>query len=186
MGWAGDAARLDLGESRLVKRVAEIIDRFQDHLGRSLAWLTATMVAATVIVVLLRYGFGIGAIALQESVIYMNSLVFLAGIAWTLKEDGHVRVDIFYSRFPPRTRNLVDLVGHLALLLPVCAVIFVWCFDWVLASWRIREGSPEVGGIPAVFLLKTLILVLPSLLALQLVSESIKLVLSLRDGDDSG
>lgn len=168
-----------------MKHIADLIDGFQDRLGRSLAWLTAAMVAVTLIVVVLRYGFGIGAIALQESVIYMNSLVFLAGIAWTLKENGHVRVDIFYSRFSMRTRNLVDLFGHLLLLLPVCIVIFIWCYDWVLASWRIREGSPEVGGIPAVFLLKTLLLVLPSLLIVQIVSESIKLVLALRTGGDS-
>ena len=142
------------------------------------------MVGATVLVVVLRYGFGIGAIALQESVIYMNSLVFLAGIAWTLKENGHVRVDIFYSRFSMRTRSLVDLLGHLVLLLPVCVVMFIWCFDWVAASWRIFEKSPEVGGIPAVFLLKTLILVLPSLLIAQVVSESIKRVLALRGSDD--
>lgn len=167
-----------------MKRIAQLIDSFQDRIGRSLAWLTAAMVAVTVTVVVLRYGFGIGAIALQESVIYMNSLVFLAGIPWTLKENGHVRVDIFYSRFSMRTRNLVDLVGHLLLLLPVCIVIFIWCYDWVLASWRIGEGSPEVGGIPAVFLLKTLLLVLPSLLIVQIVSESIKIVLALRGGDE--
>ena len=167
-----------------MKRIAEAIDLFQDRLGQSLSWLTAAMVAATVIVVVLRYGFGIGAIALQESVIYMNSLVFLAGIAWTFKEDRHVRVDIFYSRMSTRSKNLIDLAGHLALLLPMCVVIFVWSFDWMLASWRIRESSPEVGGIPAIYLLKTLILVMPSLLVLQIISESIKLVMALRNSDE--
>ncbi len=166
-----------------MKRIAEAIDLFQDRLGQSLSWLTAAMVAATLIVVVLRYGFGIGAIALQESVIYMNSLVFLAGIAWTLKEDRHVRVDIFYSRMSTRSKNLIDLAGHLMLLLPMCVVVFVWSFDWMLASWRIRESSPEVGGIPAIYLLKTLILVMPSLLVLQIISESIKLVMALRHRD---
>lgn len=141
------------------------------------------MVAATVAIVLLRYGFGIGAIALQESVIYMNSLVFLAGAAWTFKENRHVRVDILYSKLSRRSQIKIDLAGHLCLLLPMCLVVFVWSFDWVLASWRIREGSPEVGGIPAVFLLKTVILVMPSLLVLQIFSECIKLFGALRGED---
>lgn len=166
-----------------MKRIAQAIDLVQDRLGQSLSWLTAAMVAATVVVVVLRYGFGIGAIALQESVIYMNSLVFLAGAAWTFKENRHVRVDILYSKMSRRTQIKIDLVGHLVLLLPMCILVFVWSFDWVVASWRIREGSPEVGGIPAVFLLKTIILVMPTLLALQILSECIKLFAALRGGD---
>ncbi|MCY4324192.1 MAG: TRAP transporter small permease subunit [Gammaproteobacteria bacterium] len=166
-----------------MRRIAEAIDYFQDALGRSLSWLTAAMVAATVVVVTLRYGFGIGAIALQESVIYMNALVFLAGAAWTLKENRHVRVDIVYSKLSPRRQQLVNLIGHLALLAPMCVAVLVWSFDWVLASWRIREGSPEVGGIPAVFLLKTMILLMPILLLAQIVSECIKIGLALRSDD---
>ena len=166
-----------------MRRVAQLIDLLQDRVGQSLSWLTAAMVAATVVVVVLRYGFGIGAIALQESVIYMNSLVFLAGAAWTLKENRHVRVDILYSKLSRRAQIKIDLFGHLLLLLPMCILVFVWSFDWVVASWRIRESSPEVGGIPAVFLLKTIILVMPTLLALQILSECIKLFGALKGED---
>ncbi len=165
-------------------RLSEAIDRFQDRVGHGLAWLTAAMVAATVIVVVLRYGFGTGAIALQESVIYMNSLVFLAGAAWTFKENRHVRVDIFFSQMPRRMQIGIDFCGHLLLLLPMCVVVFVRSFDWVVASWRIGEASPEVGGIPAVYLLKTTILLMPSLLILQILAECIKLGLALRGGRD--
>ena len=163
--------------------IAKAIDRASDVLGKSLSWLTAAMVLATVVVVVLRYGFGIGAIALQESVIYMNALVFLGGAAWTLKENRHVRVDIVYSKLSPRRQQLVNLFGHLALLAPMCVVILVWSFDWALASWRIREGSPEVGGIPAIYLLKTMILLMPVLLLLQVASECIKIARALRSHD---
>lgn len=168
-----------------MRRLAQWIDLFQDGLGHSLSWLTAAMVAATVVVVALRYGAGIGAIALQESVIYMNSLVFLAGAAWTFKENRHVRVDILYSRLSRRAQVKIDLAGHLLFLLPMCIVVSVWSFDWVVASWRIREGSPEVGGIPAVFLLKTIILVMPTLLSLQIFSECVKLFGALKSNDSA-
>ena len=124
-------------------------------LGIMSAWLTGLMVLTTVLIVILRYAFGTGAIALQEAVVY------------TLQVDEHVRVDLFYSRFSTRTRTLIDVVGHILLLLPVSATLFVLSLDYVEASWRIRESSPEVGGLPAVFLLKTLIPLSAALLFLQ-------------------
>jgi TRAP-type mannitol/chloroaromatic compound transport system permease small subunit len=82
-------------------------------------------------------------------------------------KGGHVRVDVLYGRLSPRNRCVVDLTGHLFLLLPVCIFIFWTSLPYVRASWRILEGSADVGGIPAVFLLKTLIPVLAVLLFLQ-------------------
>ncbi|MEM1433372.1 MAG: TRAP transporter small permease subunit [Pseudomonadota bacterium] len=136
-------------------------------LGILSAWLTGLMVLTTVLIVILRYVFGTGAIALQESVVYAHAIVIALGLAYTLQVDEHVRVDLFYSRLSNQARNLIDLVGHILLLLPVSATLFYLSLDYVEASWRIREASPEVGGLPAVFLLKTLIPVSAALLFLQ-------------------
>ena len=106
---------------------------------------------------MLRYAFNEGAIMLQESVIYMHALVFMLGIPYALKENQHVRVDLIYARLGERQRTLIDIVGHLTCLLPVCVFILYFSFGYVINSWQVLEGSPEVGGIPGVFLLKTLI-----------------------------
>jgi TRAP-type mannitol/chloroaromatic compound transport system permease small subunit len=135
--------------------------------GRLLAWLSLWMVLVTFLVVVLRYAFDLGWIAMQESVTYMHASLFMLAAAYTLQQGGHVRVDILYQRLSPRGRAWVDLLGTLLLLIPVC-IYLVWSgWDYVAGSWSVREGSREAGGIPAVYLLKSLILALPVLLLLQ-------------------
>ena len=111
----------------------------------------------TFAIVVLRYGFDFGATALQESVLYLHAIAFMLGIPWVLKNDGHVRVDVIYSRLGPGRRAWIDLAGHTLLLIPVTVTLLWQSLPYVAASWRILEGSPEVGGIPALFLIKTLI-----------------------------
>lgn len=159
-------------------KIIGAIDRLTDALGRSIAWLTVLMTAVTVVVVVLRYAFDTGAIVLQEGVVYMHAMVFMLGIGYTLKVGGHVRVDLFYSRLSPVGQRRVDVAGHLLLLLPTTLFIAINSIDFVAASWRIREASPEVGGIPGVFLLKTLIPTMAVLLLLQGCAETLRALLA--------
>jgi TRAP-type mannitol/chloroaromatic compound transport system permease small subunit len=145
-----------------------------------IAWLLLAMVVATVTIVVLRYALNQGSILLQDTVLYLHGLTFLLGIPYALKQDGHVRVDLLYSRLGPRGRALVNLLGHLLFLVPVAVTILVYSHTYVANSWRILERSPEVGGLPAVFLLKTLIPVMAVLLLLQGVAEIVRCVAVLR------
>jgi TRAP-type mannitol/chloroaromatic compound transport system permease small subunit len=132
------------------------------------------MAILTVAVVSLRYGWGVGAIAAQEGVLYLHSALFLLGISWTLAADGHVRVDIFYREFSGRQKAWVDALGHTIFTLPLCVLIGITSWGYVAESWSIAEVSPEPGGIPAVFLLKSLIPIMTGLLFLQACSEIVK------------
>lgn len=147
--------------------VARALEGVNQRLGRLVGWLALLMVLATFLVVVLRYAFDTGAIALQESVTYMHGTLFMLGIAYTLGQDGHVRVDIFYQGFSRRGRAWVDLVGTLALLVPVALFLLLASFDYVAESWAVHEGSREAGGLPGVWLLKTLLLVMPVLVLFQ-------------------
>lgn len=144
------------------------------------------MVLVTLLVVVLRYLFQQGAIMLQESVIYMHGMVFMLGIPYALHHNSHVRVDIFAERLGPRGRNWVELMGHLLFLLPVSATIFIYSLPYVAASWRVFEGSSEVGGIPGIFLLKTLIPLMAVLLLLQGLAELVRLIHELRAASRRG
>ena len=148
-----------------------LIDRLNHWLGRTVAWLTLAMAVAVAAIVLLRYAFAQNTILIQEAVNYGHGLVLMLGMAYTLKENGHVRVDIFYSGRSPRWRALVDLLGHLFLLLPVAGLVLATSLPYTVSAWRILEGSSEVGGLPGVFLLKTLIPLMAALLLLQGLSE---------------
>ena len=155
-------------------RLVAVIDNASETLGRTAAWLSFMLVLVVGVIVVLRYGFQLGSIALQESVMYINGALFVLGAGYTLKAQGHVRVDVFYSRFSLRGRAIVDSLGALLFLLPASFFIAWISWDYVSVAWRIREGSPEASGLPFVYLLKTLLIVLPVLLAVQGVSELTK------------
>lgn len=149
-------------------------------MGRTVAWLCLLMVLLTCLIVLLRYGFGIGSIALQESLTYLHGTVFMLGAVVAVKRGGHVRVDIFYRRFAARTQALVDLFGTLLFLLPFSVFLLFWCWDYVLASWQLREGSADAGGLAYVYLLKSLIPLTAVLLFLQGLAELARNLLRVR------
>ncbi|MGV6820418.1 MAG: TRAP transporter small permease subunit [Parvularcula sp.] len=101
--------------------------------------------------------FGVNFIAVQESLLYLFGAMVLLGAGGILLADGHVRVDVFYSHWSERRKRLVDILGTYLFLLPVCILIAVAAQPYVLQSWAVLERSQEPTGIPAVFLLKTLI-----------------------------
>lgn len=147
------------------------LPRALDILQRALG---AVLIALTPIVVLLcfglvaaRYGFGKGSIALQEAMLWLHACVFMLGMAWALRQDRHVRVDVLQARLPARTRAWIEVGGHLALLLPFALFLLWVSLDYVAASWRVGESSREPGGLRGLFLLKALIPLSAWLLALQ-------------------
>ncbi len=147
--------------------VARIAERLVRGLGRAVSWLGLAMVLTTATVVVLRTFFDVGFIWMQESVTWMHAAVFMLAAGYTLAADEHVRVDILYRKMSPSRRLLVDTLGTLFLLVPTCLLILVYGWNYVAVSWSIGEGSPEAGGLPGLFLLKSLIVVTPVLLMLE-------------------
>ena len=171
--------------SRLLP-LADRIDRLNTAVGRVAAWAALYVVLAQFVVVVLRYAFGIGSIWLSETIIYGHATLFMLAAAWTLLAGGHVRVDVFFEEFRPRTRAMVDLCGALLLLLPFMLVLLWFALPYVSRSWVIFERSRESSGLPLVFVLKTLIPAFAVLMALQGISQAIKSahVLHLSSGND--
>lgn len=164
---------------KTLQKVATFIDHLNEFLGRQVAWLALLMVLIQFAVVVMRYIFGIGSIAMQEAIVYMHGIMFLTASGYTLLHGGHVRVDIFYSRATPRTKAIIDIVGVLALLMPVVIVIYYTSMPYVEASWKVMEGSTETSGIQAVFLLKSAIIAFCAVMTLQGLSMLIHAVLVL-------
>lgn len=157
--------------SPFCRKIISLAQHITAGAGKSVAWLTALMAAVTAAIVLLRLVFASGSLGAQESLTYMHALVIMLASAYTLQEDAHVRVDIFYRRFSACQRAWVNLLGTTLFLLPFAVFTVFICWDYVAASWRIREASVDAQGIPAVFLLKTLLLVNGVLLGLQALAE---------------
>jgi TRAP-type mannitol/chloroaromatic compound transport system permease small subunit len=154
-------------------RLAAIIDRLNATIGRVAAWAILAMALIQAAVIVLRL-FGVGSLWLHESLFYVHVALVLGTAAWTLQQDGHVRVDIFYASASPRTRAAIDLAGSVLLLIPFMLAIIWFAWPYTMRSWAILEGSREAGGLPLVFLLKSAILLFSAQMLLQGVSQAIR------------
>lgn len=135
----------------------EALDLVNRSVGRVVRWFALAMMLIQFGIVLMRYVFGFSSVAVGESVLYLHAGLFMLGAGYTLLVDAHVRVDIFYAKFGTRGRAAIDTFGHLVLLIPSMLALLWWSWPSVRSSWAILEGPISVGGIPAVFLLKSLI-----------------------------
>jgi TRAP-type mannitol/chloroaromatic compound transport system permease small subunit len=169
--------------SNILSKALANIESFIDWSGRTVSWLSLFLVLVTFIIVVLRYVFDSGSIALQEITTYLHASIFLVGMAYTMQQDAHVRVDIFYSRCSKQTKAWIDLFGALFLLLPF--MFFVSWVSWfyIAESWSVLEGSREAGGLPGVFLLKSLILVMTFLLSLQAFTQIVRNIQTILSAD---
>jgi TRAP-type mannitol/chloroaromatic compound transport system permease small subunit len=163
----------------MVAPLIRAIDRMNAGIGVTVAWFALAMVLVQFLVVVLRYIFGVGSLFLQESIVYLHGTMFMLGSAYTLLNNGHVRVDVFYREASAAFKAKVDLFGHLLLLVPVCVLIAIASWPYVANSWASMEGSRETSGIQGVFLLKSVILVFCALMILQGLAQATKAALVL-------
>ena len=164
----------------ILTKIADHLDRVLDQLGQSISWLNLLMAIIVLVIVVLRYWLSIGSVALQESITYLHAALFMLGISYTLQHNGHVRVDIFYRNFSARRRALVNLAGLIMFLIPTCVLIIVGSWDYVNASWATGERSEESSGIAFVYGLKTLMIIMPSLLIVQGIAGGLRHGLELK------
>lgn len=156
-------------------RFANAIDQMNTSIANWVRWLALIMVLVQFCIVIGRYVFGFNSIAAQESVLYMHATLFMLGAGFTLLVDKHVRVDVFYAKVTDRARRRIDIFGHIFLLIPSITALLYWSWPSVRNSWKILEGPISVGGIEAVFLLKSLIPAFCILILLQSLALLVRL-----------
>ena len=163
-------------------RILESLTRLT---GQAVSWLSLLMVLATCAVVVLRYVFSMPSVALQESVMYLHASLFMLGAAYTWQQGGHVRVDIFYQNFSVQQQLWIERLGIVLLVMPFCFFLLWVSWTYVGNAWAIGEKSQEASGLPFVYLLKTLILLLPATLLLQALAELLRSFSSAEPTEDS-
>lgn len=146
---------------------ADWLNSINRLVGNFVRWIAVAMVIMQFGVVLLRYVFGVSFIFLDESVLYLHCALFMLGGGYTLLVDRHVRVDIFYSRWSEKSQATLNAYGAILALIPGSLITAWFCWPFVANSWINLDGAISVGGIPASFLLKSLILAFCVLLAIQ-------------------
>lgn len=156
------------------------LDLVNRAVGAVVAWAAVAMVLVQFAIVVARHVFGVSDIAAGESVLYLHATLFMLGAGYAYLIDAHVRVDIFYAKLPPRARAAIDIAGSLIFLFPALALLAYWSWPTVRRAWAIYEGAISVGGIPASFLLKSLIPAFCLLLAIQGVARLLRDIVTLR------
>ena len=159
-----------------MERIASLVDGINQRVASVVRWLVLLMVLVQFGIVVGRYVFGVNSITAQESVLYMHSTLFMLAAGYTLLVDKHVRVDVFYANLSSDTQRKINLFGHLFFLIPTMLALLYWSWPSVINSWKIFEGPISVGGLRAVFLLKSLIPLFCVLLLLQSVASIIRLL----------
>ncbi|MEM8720236.1 MAG: TRAP transporter small permease subunit [Cyanobacteria bacterium P01_G01_bin.39] len=159
-------------------KIANIIDLFNEWVGRITYWLVLLMVAVGAWNVLGRYlgkilGMNLTSNSFIEIQWYLFDVVFLCGAAYALKYNEHVRVDIFYKNWNRRRKALANFLGNLIFLIPFSSLLIYYSWGTVVNSWKIREMSPDPGGLPR-YPIKFVIIIALILLILQGISEAIK------------
>ncbi len=161
-----------------MRRFATFVDALNRRLAMAIRWLALVMVLVQFAIVIVRYAFGYNSIAAQESVLYMHATLFMLGAGYTLLVDKHVRVDIFYARLSPRAQKRIEVFGHVFLLIPAMVALVYWSWSGVVRAWEIWEGPLSVGGVKAVYWLRSLIPIFCVLLLLQALAHLTRLALA--------
>jgi TRAP-type mannitol/chloroaromatic compound transport system permease small subunit len=168
-------------------RLCNWIDTFNGWIGRIVAWVTLGLVLVVFVDVVMRYLFNTSFVFTQELEWHLFAFIFLLGAGYTLLHDGHVRVDIVYQHLSGKSRAWVNLIGTLLFLIPGCLLIIITSWKFVYNAWAVMEGSPDPGGIPYRYLIKSTITIGFSFLCLQGISLGLKSLLQILNIDlDTG
>lgn len=148
-------------------------------MGRIFSWFTLGIVLVCFAVVVMRYVFSIGFVWMQDLYVWLNALMFTGIAGYTLLRNGHVRVDIFYRPASLRFKAWADLIGFFVFILPFTGVTVFWSWPFVERSWKFLETSPNVGGMPGFYVVKSFIIVFAVVVALQGLAMALRSVLVL-------
>ena len=157
-----------------MQKIIDSIDQVSERIGKGASWLTLLLVILVCFDVVTRYILCDSAAWVMALEWHLFALIFLLGASFAFKHDRHVRVDLFYAKFSPKDKALVNLIGNSIFLIPWCIVIIIYSFNYGMTSFTIRETSPDPGGLPARYLIKFAITFGIVLLLLQAIGEALK------------
>lgn len=164
-----------------LKRFVNTINKINNTLGKIFSWFTLLLILVVCIDVLLRYAFNYSIVAMQELEWHIFAVMFLMGASFTLLKDGHVRVDVFYVKYSEKTKAIINIIGTILFLIPLCVLIIWTSYEFAAISFRINETSPDGGGLPARYIIKSFIPISFFFLFLQGLSMLFNSILTLKE-----
>ncbi len=165
----------------IINSYINFIDKLNERIGDVNSWLTSVLVLVVSYDVIVRYLFGQSSVGLQELEWHIFALIFLLAAAYTLQIDEHVRVDVFYTRFSVKNKAWIDFIGSVIFLIPFCIIVILSSYEFIEISVRVGETSPDAGGLPARYILKSVIPISFFLMLLQGIALAFKSLLKIKE-----
>lgn len=166
---------------KFINSYVEFVNNINATIGKYTSWLTTVLVLVVVFDVITRYVFNYSSVAIQELEWHLFAILFLMGAAYTLQNDDHVRVDLFYSKFNAKQKAWLNILGTTIFLIPFTLLIIYASQNYVLNSFALNESSPDPGGLPARYILKAFIPLSFTFLLLQGISLLFKSILDIKN-----
>jgi TRAP-type mannitol/chloroaromatic compound transport system permease small subunit len=163
-------------ETKEIPKLCKALDKFIDRIGKTVAWLNGILVLVIILQVILRYVFGHGLVVLEELQWHLYAVGIMIGISYCTIHDSHIRLDIFHDRFSQRTKEIVELLGIVFLLMPIITIILIHSWHFVAESWRVGEHSDAPLGLPYRWAIKAFLPTGFILLAVSGVSRMIRAI----------
>lgn len=170
---------------KILGTIVRGIDGFNERVGRAVSWLTVLMVINVFVVVFLRYTFSLGWIWMQELYVWTHATVFLLGAGYTLLHEGHVRIDLIYRGASKRYKATVNVLGSLLFGGPLLYVIFDRSLPMISRSWDSLEKSAEAGGMPGLFVFKSVVAIFAVLFGLQVLAMFLRSIAVLLGAEEA-
>ncbi len=163
--------------------IIKFIDSINNIVGKFVSWCSLFLVITVTTDVILRYGFNISFVALGELHWHLYAVIFLLGAGYTLKDNAHVRVDVIYQRLSRKAKAVINILGVIFFLIPGCFLVIKTSIPFIKASWLANECSPDPGGLPARYVLKSIVPIAFSLLSIQGIAMFLKNLCILFNGE---
>jgi TRAP-type mannitol/chloroaromatic compound transport system permease small subunit len=171
-------------ETAKAPKICAVIDEMIRRIGYCFSWLNAILVIVIIVQVFLRYVMGMGLVVLEELQWHLYAVGIMFGMSYCLVQNTHIRLDLLHDNFSQRTKEWIELLGHLFLLYPIIILVLIHGWDFFFESWTIKERSDSPIGLPARYIIKSFLLSGFGLLALAALSGMVKSVAFLRNKNE--
>ncbi len=167
-------------ETTTAPKFCTMTDGIIRRIGHYFSWLNAILVLVIIVQVFLRYVMGMGLVVLEELQWHLYAVGIMFGLSYCVVQDSHIRLDVLHDNYSQRTKEWIELLGNLLLLLPIITIILIHSWDFLKESWMVGERSDSPLGLPARYFIKSFLISGFGLLALATLSRTVRSVAYLR------
>lgn len=137
--------------------IVNVLNTIVRKIAQTAAWLNVLLIGVILLQVVMRYGFNRGMVPLEELMWHLYAIAFMFGMAYSITNDSHIRVDIVHMNLSRKAQHIIEILGILLLLMPFLIILFHHSLGWAYEAWRVNEASANPTGLPYRWIIKSVV-----------------------------